>query len=85
MRSFGDPNEQDKISAESFDNMVSFNCLEHIPKGTAPAWDTARPGGCVLISTCAARVAGKWWEKWSRIMYLISSGRSLEPLGRQGD
>ena len=28
---FGDPVEQDKIPAESFDNIVNFNCLEHIP------------------------------------------------------
>jgi SAM-dependent methyltransferase len=89
---FGDPIEQDKIPAESFDNIVSFNCLEHIPNPTEHLRGIARavrPGGCVLISTCnadalAARVAGKWWAMYRVPDHVsIPSRRSLDPLGRQ--
>jgi SAM-dependent methyltransferase len=89
---FGDPIEQDKIPAESFDNIVSFNCLEHIPnpaehlRGISRA---VRPGGCVLISTCnadalAARVVGKWWAMYRVPDHVsIPSKRGLESLGRR--
>lgn len=89
---FSDPIEQDKIPAESFDNIVSFNCLEHIPNPSDHVRGmsrTVRPGGCVLISTCnadslAARVAGKWWAMYRVPDHVsIASKRSLEPLGRQ--
>jgi SAM-dependent methyltransferase len=88
----GDPIEQNKIPAESFDNIVSFNCLEHIPNPAEHLRGmsrTVRPGGCVLISTCnadalAARVVGKWWAMYRVPDHVsIPSRRSLGPLGRQ--
>jgi len=65
--------EQNQIPAGSFDNVVSFNCLEHVPDpGThlKAIERVLRPGGRVLISTCNAdslvpRLVGKWWSMYA--------------------
>jgi SAM-dependent methyltransferase len=84
---FGDPIEQNKIPAESFDNIVSFNCLEHIPNPSEQLRGisrTVRLGGCVLIGTCnadalAACVVGKWLAMYRVPDHVsIPSKRGLE-------
>lgn len=68
--SLGEPLEWNRLPENSFDNVVSFNCLEHIPQPTphlAAALRVLRPGGRLLVSTANAdalvpRIVGRYWS-----------------------
>ena len=84
------PIEANELPENSQDNVVSFNCLEHIPNVRAHVAAVARvlvPGGRFFISTCnanalAARIVGKWWSMYATEDHVcIPTATSLHKLG----
>src|ERR1022692_3661858 len=67
------PIEANQLPAEQYDNVVSFNCLEHIPDVAGHFRAVKRllaPGGRFFVSTCnagclVALIAGKWWSMYA--------------------
>ena len=87
---FSTPIETNELPENSQDNVVSFNCLEHIPNVRAHVAAVARvlvPGGRFFISTCnanalAARMTGKWWSMYGTEDHVcIPTATSLRKLG----
>lgn len=82
--------EENALPAASFDNVVSFNCLEHIADPTAHVGAVERvlkPGGRFLVSTCNAdclveRIAGRYWSMIKEVTHFsIPAPESLRALG----
>jgi len=84
------PIEANELPENSQENVLSFNCLEHIRDVRAHVTAVARvlvPGGRFLISTCnanalAARMVGKWWSMYGTEDHVcIPTTTSLRKLG----
>jgi SAM-dependent methyltransferase len=82
--------EANQLPEESQDNVVSFNCLEHITDIRAHVLAVARvlaPGGRFFVSTCnanalAARIVGRWWSMYGTEDHVcIPTATGLRRLG----
>ena len=86
------PIEKNKLSPESFDNVVSFNCLEHIPDPSAhfkAVFRVLKPSGLFLVITqnsgsLLARFAGRYWAMFKPLDHLsLPSPLSLRMVGER--
>jgi len=84
------PLERNMFAKDTFDNIVSFNCLEHIMDPAAhfaAAFRVLKPGGRFLISTAnadclVAKWAGRYWAMFKPPDHLsIPSPQSLRIVG----
>jgi len=84
------PIEKDKLSPESFDNVVSFNCIEHISDLRThfkAVFRVLKPGGRFLVvtqnsSSLLARFAGRYWAMFKPLDHLsLPSPKSLRLVG----
>lgn len=82
--------EKNALAPSSFDNVVTFNCIEHVADPmahVAAAYRVLKPGGRFLVSTCNAnclveRIVGRYWSMIKEVTHLsIPSAESLRAVG----
>lgn len=90
IETIADPLEKNTLAPETFDNCVSFNCLEHIydpASHFAAVFRVLKPGGRFLISTCnadalVARLVGRYWSTFKPADHVsVPSPKSLRIIG----
>jgi SAM-dependent methyltransferase len=88
----GQPLEVQAFPENHFDNVVSFNCIEHIvdPDAHLAAMvRVVRPGGRILLTThharsLAARLTGAWWPMYGVPDHVaLATRESLLHLGQR--
>lgn len=85
------PLEEADIPDNSFDSVVSFNCIEHVKypiEHAKTVYRILKPGGRFIVSTCSAqslqyKLTGKYWSQLKvPDHYSIASPKSFEYLAK---
>lgn len=91
LETLAEPLEESLPGEDLYDNVASFNCIEHVlrPKDHFQAVHRVlKPGGRFVIGTAnsdslCARLVGKWWAMYKQPDHVnIMSARSFKALAR---